>query len=115
MGQLSFRKVTHERRWFQSAVDPQLMATSWKLLVSEDWIPRGLVPSVRVVPEIDNLRFLNGRVQHLHSSQFSSGVDTWRMPAASSFNGHGLLEEGPVTNFIVLPYYHGDEAVLWRP
>ena len=45
-------------------------------------------------------------------SQFSSGVDTWRMPAASSINGHGLLEEDPVTNFVVLPYYHEDEAML---
>ena len=37
------------------------------------------------------------------------------MPATSSFNGHGLLEEGCVTKFIVLPYYHEDEAVLEIP
>ena len=37
-------------------------------------------------------------------SQFSSGVGAWRLPAASSINGPELLEEGPVTNFIVLPF-----------
>ena len=55
------------------------MATSWKLLV-RTWIPRGLVPSARVVPEID--------IFAPHSSQFSSGVD----------NGHGLFKECPATN-----------------
>ena len=50
-----------------------------------------MVRLVRVVPEIDIFA----------SSLFailSSDVNTWRLPAASSFNGHGLLEEGPVTN-----------------
>ena len=33
------------------------------------------------------------------------------MPAASSINGHGLLEEDPVANFVVLPNYLEDEAI----
>ena len=37
------------------------------------------------------------------------------MPAASPFNEHGLLEEGPVTKFVMLPYFHEDEAMLVRP
>ena len=48
-------------------------------------------------------------------SQYSSGVGAWRLPAASSINGHELLEEGPVTNFIVLPFDHENEAVLEIP
>ena len=47
-------------------------------------------------------------------SQFSSGVGAWRLPAASSINWHGLLEKDPVTNFVLLPYYLEDEAMLGR-
>ena len=45
-------------------------------------------------------------------SQFSSVGVACCIPAASSINGHGLLEEGPVTIFVVpewrfLRYKHG--------
>ena len=45
-------------------------------------------------------------------SQFSSSVGAWRLPAASLINWHGLLEKDPVTNFVLLPYYLEDEAML---
>ena len=34
------------------------------------------------------------------------------MPAASSINWHGFLEEDRVANFVVLPNYHEDEAII---
>ena len=37
------------------------------------------------------------------------------MPAASSFNGHELLEEGPVTYFVVLSYYHEEMLCFGDP
>ena len=48
-------------------------------------------------------------------SQFSSGVGAWCMPAASPINSHGLLEEDSVANFVTLPSYHEDEAILEIP
>ena len=48
-----------------------------------------------------------GRLDHawstgvgLHISQFFSGIGAGRMPAASSINWHGLLEEDHVANFV---------------
>merc|ERR1712136_553714 len=41
-----------------------------------------------------------------------SGVGAWRMRSASSINWHSLLEEDPVTHFVVLPNYQEDEAML---
>ena len=34
------------------------------------------------------------------------------MPAASSINWQGFLEEDRVANFVVLPNYHEDEAII---
>ena len=34
------------------------------------------------------------------------------MPAATSINGRGLLKEDLVANFVVLPNYHEDEAII---
>ena len=45
-----------------------------------------------------------------HISQFFNGIGAWRMPAASSLNWHGLLEEDPVANFVVLPNYQTPSA-----
>ena len=45
-------------------------------------------------------------------SQFSSGVDAWCMPAASSINWQGFLEEDRVANFVVLPNYHEVEDII---
>ena len=41
-----------------------------------------------------------------------SGVGAWRMRSASSINWHSLLEQDPVTHFVVLPNYQEDEAML---
>ena len=43
------------------------------------------------------------------------GVGAWRLHSALSINWHSLLEEEPVTNFLVLPNFQEDEAVFREP
>ena len=55
------------------------------------------------------------RLDHVQSNEGDKSHN-FCMPAASSIDGHGLLEEDPVPNFfVVLPNYHEDEAMLGSP
>ena len=69
---------------------------------------------VRVVPVIDIFASSSGEF-NIISSLFAIFHRRWHLAHSSLLSGHGLLEEGPVTNFVVLPYFHEDEAMLERP